>query len=122
MARCLRVPEGRLGAGASLGALTDKYPAWNKTFWDHLEVSIALHHVKRVILLDHRDCGAYKVILNTDLAKDPETETAAHGLHLKKLEALINQKYPDLAVETLLMALDGSVETVGAEAAKADGE
>ncbi len=27
-------------AGSSLGAVTDKYPAWNRTFWEHLDVSI----------------------------------------------------------------------------------
>src|SRR5262245_48135537 len=32
-------------AGASLGALTDKYPAWNKTFWDHVGLAVDLHHI-----------------------------------------------------------------------------
>src|SRR3954467_6569167 len=27
-------------AGASLGAVTEKYPDWNKTFWDHLALAI----------------------------------------------------------------------------------
>lgn len=54
-------------AGASLGAMTDKYPSWNQTFWDHLDVSIKLHGIKKVIILDHRDCGAYKAILSSIL-------------------------------------------------------
>lgn len=28
-------------AGASLGALTDQYPAWNQTFWEHLEIALS---------------------------------------------------------------------------------
>jgi len=55
-------------AGASLGVLNDQFKNWGKTFWDHLKVSIDLHHIKRVILMDHRDCGAYKVILKADFS------------------------------------------------------
>jgi len=27
-------------AGASLGVVSEKYPSWSKTFWEHLEVAI----------------------------------------------------------------------------------
>lgn len=100
-------------AGASLGAVTEEYPAWRETFWEHLEISIQLHDIKRVILMDHRDCGAYKVVLGTDLSKTPGFETDTHALRLTKLKGQISERYPQLAVETLLMALDGSVESVG---------
>src|ERR1041384_478384 len=40
-------------AGAALGAVTDKFPAWNRTFWEHLDVAIDLHHIQKVLLLDH---------------------------------------------------------------------
>ena len=99
-------------AGASLGALTDKYPAWNKTFWEHLDVAIQLHHIEKVMVIDHRDCGAYKVILGEDCCKDWEKETAAHAEKLKELRKQINDKHPKLAVELLLMALDGKVATI----------
>ncbi|OHX12106.1 carbonic anhydrase [Chromobacterium sphagni] len=99
-------------AGASLGAVTDKYPAWNTTFWQHLQVAIDLHGVKRVMLLDHRDCGAYKVILGEDLAQDPARETLVHAGKLGQLRRLINDKYPRLKVEAYLMGMDGKVETL----------
>jgi carbonic anhydrase len=99
-------------AGASLGAVTNKYPAWNKTFWEHLDIAIKLHNIHTVIVMDHRDCGAYKVILGEAHAKDHRVETDTHGAQLKKIKALINKKYPKLKVETLLMALDGKVEDV----------
>lgn len=99
-------------AGASLGAITDKYPAWNKTFWEHLDIAIKLHGVHTVIVMDHRDCGAYKVILGAEHARNPEVETDAHATQLGKLRGMINEKYPKLDVETLLMALDGRVEKV----------
>lgn len=99
-------------AGAALGAITTKYPAWNKTFWDHLNVAIQLHAIHQVIVLDHRDCGAYKVILGEDLAPDPARETTVHATKLRELRKQINAKHPKLAVELLLMDLDGQVQSV----------
>jgi carbonic anhydrase len=99
-------------AGASLGAITDKYPAWSKTFWEHLDIAIQLHNIHTVIVMDHRDCGAYKVILGPGHAKDPQTEKNTHATQLKKLKTQITAKYPKLKVETLLMALDGKVEVI----------
>lgn len=99
-------------AGASLGAITDKYPAWNQTFWDHLEIAIKLHDVHRVMVIDHRDCGAYKVILGAEHAKDPKVERDLHAAQLKKLKGRIGAKHPKLEIELLLMALDGAVEPI----------
>jgi carbonic anhydrase len=99
-------------AGASLGAITDEYPAWNQTFWDHLDIAIKLHNIREVIIMDHRDCGAYKVILGSEHVKDPNVERDTHATHLRKLKGMINAKYPKLNVETLLMSLDGKVEEV----------
>ena len=99
-------------AGASLGAVTDRYPAWNKVFWDHLGLAVSLHAVPKVIVMDHRDCGAYKVILSEDIAKDPVKEREFHARTLKQLAGLIQKRQPQLAVELLLMSLDGSVEEI----------
>jgi carbonic anhydrase len=99
-------------AGAALGALTDKFPAWNQTFWDHVGMAIDLHKIHKVLVLDHRDCGAYKIILGEDFAKDPTKETAIHATQLKRLGKMIQEKHPALEVELLLMALDGKVEVI----------
>lgn len=102
-------------AGASLGAVTDSYPAWNQTFWEHLDISLQLHGIHTVILLDHRDCGAYKVILKEDFAAEPEREMTVHTEYLEKLTREIHEKYPQLLVETLLMNLEGEVEEIEVE-------
>ncbi|KAA0679288.1 carbonic anhydrase [Roseomonas genomospecies 6] len=103
-------------AGASLGALTDRKKAWGEAFWDHVAVARQLHRIKRVMVLDHRDCGAYRVFLGPDVASDPGKETAVHAAQLRALGTEIKARHPDLEVELLLMALDGSVEVI-AEAA-----
>jgi carbonic anhydrase len=99
-------------AGASLGVTSEKYPAWAQTFWDHVGLASDLHHIKRVIVIDHRDCGGYKLLLGPGHAKDRATETAAHAAELGKLRAAIKARNPALEVETLLMALDGTVEAL----------
>jgi carbonic anhydrase len=99
-------------AGASLGAITDKFPDWGKTFFEHLDVAIQLHQIHRVIVLDHRDCGAYKTILGQDLAANRARETDVHAVQLRALRTEIKKRHSDLDVELLLMALDGKVETV----------
>ena len=99
-------------AGASLGAVTDKYPEWSKTFWDHLGLAIKLHQIKTVLLMDHRDCGAYNIIFGEGCCNTRAKETEAHATQLKSLGSQIGQKYPDLAVELLLIDLDGKVETI----------
>ncbi len=99
-------------AGAALGAKNDKFPAWGTTFWQHVQVAIDLHQIHQIIVIDHRDCGAYKVILGKDLAGDPREEFAVHAAQMRSLKADIAARHPKLAVELLLMGLDGKVETV----------
>ncbi len=99
-------------AGASLGATTDRYPAWNKTFWEHLEIAIQLHKIKKVMIMDHRDCGAYKVILGPEHAEDAEIEKETHARFLNQLGKQIQERFPSLAIELLLMNLDGTVTPI----------
>ena len=99
-------------AGASLGAVTHKFPDWGRTFRQHLDVAIDLHHIHEVIVIDHRDCGAYKVILGKDYAGDPAAETRIHAEMLHKLRHEILYAHPKLGVRLGLMALDGTVEPI----------
>ena len=49
-------------AGASLGVTAVKFKKWHKTFWDNIEATIKLHKIKKLIVINHRDCGAAKII------------------------------------------------------------
>jgi len=103
-------------AGASLGATTSKFPAWNETFWGHLDVAIKLHHIHKVFVMDHRDCGAYKVVLNYDYGQDRAAETKIHFETLHALRSAILDRHGEAIkeVELLLMGLDGKVESAEA--------
>jgi len=97
-------------AGASLAAVSPKFPSSNAAFWDHVNIAKTLHHIKKVIVLDHRDCGAYKVAFGKDFASAHDAETAQHKSVMLQLKAELAKKHPDLGYEAYLMALDGTAE------------
>jgi hypothetical protein len=96
-------------AGSSLAAVHPVVPAWNQTFWEHVQVALELHGIGRIIAIDHRDCGAFQVYLGRDYGQDPAAETEVHAVYLDTLRKQINSRYPQFGVELLLMNLDGSV-------------
>lgn len=104
-------------AGATLGVATDKFPAWAETWWKHLELAIQLHSIKRVIAIDHRDCGAYKLAFGKDYGKAPDEETEIHTKVMTDFRDMVKKQQPTVEVELLLMWLDGHVQTIGDGAA-----
>jgi carbonic anhydrase len=98
-------------AGAAIGAVAPKFADWHKTFWDNLAITIQLHNIKSVIAIDHRDCGAAKVAYGDDSISTPDKENATHKAALAEFRKEVAKRQPKLKVETLLMALDGSVMT-----------
>lgn len=97
-------------AGAGLAAVSKKFPSANKAFWDQLAIAKTLHHVRQVIVLDHRDCGAYKVAFGKDYAGEHDAETAQHRGVLMQMQAMLKKKHPDLTSAYYLLALDGTAE------------
>jgi hypothetical protein len=105
-------------AGAALGVNNTTYPEWGLSFWEHVQIARDLHNIKNIMVIDHRNCGAYKVLLNQDFPEEATKaqlaeETASHKKQLDLLASAIHTKYPYLGVQTRLMALDGSVLEIG---------
>ncbi|HEX3881584.1 MAG TPA: carbonic anhydrase [Stellaceae bacterium] len=100
-------------AGAAIGAVAPKFADWHKTFWDNLAASIELHNIKSVIAIDHRDCGAAKMAYGDKKVATPDLETETHRAALTEFRKESMKRHPNLAVETMLMALDGSVVSLG---------
>jgi carbonic anhydrase len=98
-------------AGAGIGAVAEPFKDWHKAFWDNLAASIELHRIKSVIAIDHRDCGAAKIAYGDAAVANRETETATHRTALAEFRKQCTEKQPSLKVETMLMGLDGRVET-----------
>ena len=105
-------------AGASLGVNNRTYRNWGRTFWQHLATAIDLHNIHQVIIIDHRNCGAYKLLLRRDFPENPteeqrKEETRVHKKQLDRLATAVQRRHPYLDVKTLLMNLDGSVVEIG---------
>jgi carbonic anhydrase len=100
-------------AGAAIGVVAPKFADWHKTFWDNLAASIELHNIKSVIAIDHRDCGAAKIAYGDASIATPEKEDATHRAALTQFRQEVGQRHKSLQVETMLMALDGTVVKLG---------
>ena len=83
-------------AGVSIGINQTKYPEWEKTLYNHIEISKTLHHIEKVVLLDHLDCGAYKTFCPG--FKNEQEERELHVKELKIAAEKIREKFPDLKV------------------------
>lgn len=95
-------------AGASLGYNQDTFKEWGVTIDKHIELAKQLHDVDEVIVIDHMDCGAYRILYdNQQMSKEEEYEL--HRKNLNKFRSIINEKFPKLKVTTLLANIDGSI-------------
>jgi ribosomal protein L12E/L44/L45/RPP1/RPP2 len=103
-------------AGASAGALGKLGSDWASTFWKHVDTAIQLHHVRELIVVDHRDCGAFKIVYGADAIAERGRETNLHRTLLHKLRAEVGARHPTLRTQLLLMDLDGKVEDLSASA------
>src|SRR5438046_1288623 len=65
-------------AGAAIAVVAPKFEAWRPAFWDNLAASIQLHRIKRLIAIDHRDCGAAQIAYGAASIANPQIETETH--------------------------------------------
>jgi carbonic anhydrase len=97
-------------AGAAIGVVAPKFIAWHKTFWDNLAATVQLHSIKKIIAIDHRDCGACRIAYGDKSTSTPEIETEQHRKVFAQFRKEAARRQPKLAIETGLMALDGNME------------
>ena len=96
-------------AGSAIGVTAQKFKNWHRTFWDNLKTSIKLHKIKKLIVINHRDCGAAKII-NGKKKFDNFNETEIHKNSFTKIKKRFKNKYPNLKIETNLVSLNKNVE------------
>jgi carbonic anhydrase len=98
-------------AGSAIGVTASKFKKWHKTFWDNIDTSIKLHKIKKLIVINHRDCGAAKII-NGKKEFNRANETKIHKNSFLKLKKLFRKKYPKLKIELKLISLNKKVENL----------
>ena len=97
-------------AGSAIGVTASKFKKWHKTFWDNIDTSIKLHKIKKLIVINHRDCGAAKIINRKKIFSN-DIETNIHRDSLQKIKKLFKKKYPRLSIELNIISLNKKVET-----------
>ena len=100
-------------AGGPIGAVHPKFEAWHKTYWDNLDVTVSLHHIKRVVGVTHRDCGAAKLAFGEAAVSKRESETESHSEALAAFRDMVKKRHPKLSVITGIMDVSGKVDLVG---------
>ena len=84
-------------AGAAIGVTHKKFTKWHSTFWDNLETSIKLHGIRKLIVINHKDCGAAK-IANKEKKFNSSIENKIHKQSFKNIEKTLNKKHPKLKI------------------------
>lgn len=95
-------------ANKNLGEKNYDRVAWAGGVYDidgilnQVRLSKKLHDVKKVVLINHEDCGAY----------GKEGTPQRHTEDLENARAKIKQLHPDLEVEAYYLHLDGTFQTI----------
>lgn len=79
-------------AGAALGAVVPQKPHWHQTFFDHVDLAIKLHKIKAIVVLEHRNCGAYSPKGFNLLPNNP-TPADERRVHFEQV-AKLHEKIP----------------------------
>lgn len=72
------------------------------TVMKQLDISVRLHDIKHVVLMNHENCGAY----------GEESTPERHAADLLKAKQAIEEKYPHLKVDLFYLLLDGNFQEV----------
>ncbi len=99
-------------AGSSLALSGVPHQADAMAFWDQLDISYRLHHIKKVIILDHQDCAAFAYKINPQISDDPKLELQTHQESMSRAYWAIRDKYPDLNIELYFVSLNADVKSL----------
>ena len=91
-------------AGGSIGVTSEKFKKWHSTFFDNLSTSIKLHKIHKLIVINHKDCGAAKIV-NGKKKFNSVVENRIHKESFKKIKKVINKKFPNLKVGFKILSL-----------------
>ena len=95
-------------AGSAIGVTHKKFKQWHKTFYDNLETSIQLHKIEKLIVINHKDCGAAK-IANGKKEFNPANEKKIHKKSFSIIKKQIQKRFPKLKIELNLISLDSKI-------------
>ena len=97
-------------AGAAAGANEDE--KWRDVLVQHIKTAILVGHpINRIMILEHRDCGAYREFFGLEWEDvTPRVEFEKHLEEVEKLriylEGALETEIPNLQIDAFLLARD----------------
>ena len=97
-------------AGAAAGA--NENETWRQALVEHIRAARQLEHmIDQIIILEHRDCGAYKLFFKLEWAQvTPPVEEACHNEQVNELVGYLRKEFsmeiPNLIIKSWLLARD----------------
>lgn len=82
---------------AIAGGVLDEYDVLR-----HVDIAVRLHQIRKVVFINHEDCGAYGI----------EGNDERHGADLRKAREKINKLFSHLDVDLFYLCLDGTFEHI----------
>ena len=89
-------------AGGGIGVTANRFKKWHSTFWENLATSIKLHRITSLIVINHNDCGAAKIV-NGKKKFNLSVENKIHKESFIKIKKELKKKYPNLKVSFKIM-------------------
>ena len=86
-------------AGSAVGVTHNYFKEWHKTFFENLAVSIKIHKISKLIVINHEDCRAARVAEG----KEDIDEVKVHQSSFDRLKKKLNKKFPKLKLEFHIM-------------------
>ena len=91
-------------AGSAVGVTSIKFKTWHNVFWQNLSISLKLHGIKKLIAINHYDCGAAKLV-NKQKKFNRNIEYKIHQNAFKALKIKLKKKYPKFKLETKIITV-----------------
>ena len=94
-------------AGASLAGVLSKFPESVPGFWKQIELAKALHDIRKVVVLDHLECGAFQQQFNDGKPMEQTAEIVAHEATMRDVRKAFRELYPTgMGLEFFIMHVE----------------
>ncbi|HPV70591.1 MAG TPA: hypothetical protein PKY08_01660 [Candidatus Magasanikbacteria bacterium] len=90
-------------AGAVKGLINETNLKEAQIILKQIEISVSLHGISQIILMNHTDCGAYG---GRESFESSEMEQDTHVRDMKKAKEVIVQNFPDLEIKLILAKMN----------------
>tara|TARA_B100001057_G_scaffold124549_1_gene123246 strand:- start:391 stop:783 length:393 start_codon:yes stop_codon:yes gene_type:complete len=91
-------------AGSTLGITSKNFKSWENVFWKNFSISSQIHDIKKLIVVNHYDCGLAKM-LNKNKVFNKTIEKKIHEKSFKLLKKKFKKKYPKFKLEMRIISV-----------------